>query len=389
MKKQINSNYIIAIDAINVQRGGGVTYLVELLNNIIIEHHNFSKIYIWGSKSTLAKLKNTDWLFKKNHFLLNNNLFFRTIWQLFFLRKNLNKYSCQILYVPGSLFVTNFRPVVTLSQNMLPFQSQEMFRFGISIMTLKLVCLKILQANSFKQTNGLIFLTNFAKQTISTNINLRNKNTIVIPHGISKHFFVSSNNRITKLVYDFDNPMNIIYVSIIDEYKHQINVLKAVSSLRSQGYQINIKFVGPAYKPTLNRFIKYKNSVDPDHAFSEYVGTVNYDELPKHIFSSDVFLFASSCENLPNILLEGMASSIPILCSNMGPMPEILGDSGIYFDPLFPNSIAEAIKKAYLTPDLFRHLSNSTFEKANTYSWDKCTRDTFNFIESTYLNYKK
>ena len=84
-----------------------------------------------------------------------------------------------------------------------------------------------------------------------------------------------------------------------------------------------------------------------------------------------------------------MASSIPILCSNMGPMPEILGDSGIYFDPLFPNSIAEAIKKAYLTPDLFRHLSNSTFEKANTYSWDKCTRDTFNFIESTYLNYKK
>lgn len=389
MKKEFNNNYIIAIDATNVQSGGGVTYLVELINNINIEQHNFSKIYIWGTKSTLDKIKNTNWLIKKNNYLLNQNLFFRTIWQLFFLKRNLNKYSCQILYVPGSLFVTNFRPVVTLSQNMLPFQSEEMFRFGISIKTLKIYLLKILQSRSFKQANGLIFLTNFAKQTISTNINLINKNITVIPHGISKNFFISPNNRLIKSKFDFENPMNIIYVSIIDQYKHQINVLKAVSLLRNQGYQINIKFVGPAYKPTLNRFLKYRNIVDPYHEYSEYTGSINYYELPKHIFNSDIFLFASSCENLPNILLEGMASSIPIVCSNMGPMPEILGNSGIYFNPLSPNSISEAIKTVYLSPSLYKQLSYSSFEKANIYSWEKCSRESFNFIESTYLNYNK
>ena len=73
----------------------------------------------------------------------------------------------------------------------------------------------------------------------------------------------------------------------------------------------------------------------------------------------------------------------------MRPMPEILGDSGLYFDPLFPESIAEAIKIFYLKPSLVKKYSNSSFEKANNYSWEKCAIETFNFIESTYLNYNK
>ena len=38
------------------------------------------------------------------------------------------------------------------------------------------------------------------------------------------------------------------------------------------------------------------------------------------------FIFASTCENMPNILIEGMSSGLPILCSNYLPMPEFLKD---------------------------------------------------------------
>ena len=46
-----------------------------------------------------------------------------------------------------------------------------------------------------------------------------------------------------------------------------------------------------------------------------------------------LFVFASSCENMPNTLVEAMASGLPIACSDRGPMPEILRDGGTYFDP--------------------------------------------------------
>ena len=71
----------------------------------------------------------------------------------------------------------------------------------------------------------------------------------------------------------------------------------------------------------------------------EFVANGN---IPDYLARSDLFIFASSCENLPITMLEAMASGIPICCSNRGPMPEVLGREGCYFDPEVPASIALA-----------------------------------------------
>lgn len=99
-----------------------------------------------------------------------------------------------------------------------------------------------------------------------------------------------------------------------------------------------------------------------------------------HYVEADAFVFASSCENLPNILIEAMASGLPILSSSCGPMPEVLGDAGWYFDPYSATSIADTIVKAMQDP-VSRHLrAMQSFEKAKQYSWPRCASDTFSFI---------
>ena len=85
-------------------------------------------------------------------------------------------------------------------------------------------------------------------------------------------------------------------------------------------------------------------NLDPDGDFITYKGTVPHEQLNAHYAAANLCVFASSCENMPNILLEGMASGLPIACSNRGPMSEILGDAGLYFDPEVVDSIAEAIR---------------------------------------------
>jgi glycosyltransferase involved in cell wall biosynthesis len=128
--------------------------------------------------------------------------------------------------------------------------------------------------------------------------------------------------------------------------------------------------------------------VDPSGEFIRYSGHVPYSELPARYAQADLFLFASSCENMPNILLEGMASGLPIACSNRGPMPEVLGDAGVYFDPENADDIARALRELIDSPTLRARLSKASFERVQVYSWRRCARETFGFLASVADNRK-
>jgi hypothetical protein len=58
----------------------------------------------------------------------------------------------------------------------------------------------------------------------------------------------------------------------------------------------------------------------------------------------DLLIFASLCENLPNILLEAMNSRLLIACSSVEPMPSVLKGGGIYFGPFSSQCVYQSIK---------------------------------------------
>ena len=105
--------------------------------------------------------------------------------------------------------------------------------------------------------------------------------------------------------------------------------------------------------------------VDPSGEYITYHGSVSHNELHKRYANSDLCIFASSSENMPNILVEGMASGLPIACSKLGPMPEILKEGGVYFDPLNVDDIKDVLTKMILNPQIrfnCAEVSNKTFD---------------------------
>ena len=60
---------------------------------------------------------------------------------------------------------------------------------------------------------------------------------------------------------------------------------------------------------------------------------------------------------MPNTLLEYMTSKKPILCSEKGPMPEVLGKWDFYFDPENVSSIKNAISNLILQRSIWTNLS--------------------------------
>ena len=93
------------------------------------------------------------------------------------------------------------------------------------------------------------------------------------------------------------------------------------------------------------------------------------------------FVFASSCETFGQILLEGMASGVPIVCSDRGPMPDLLGDAGVYFDPYSVESISKAIKSILQDDSLTKVLIKKGEMRIKNFSWEKCSLETYNLYK--------
>jgi len=369
----------IGIDASNLRAGGGVTHLVQVLRAARPEELGIEKLVVWTGENTFARLPNIPWIERVHVPLLDRALPFRLYWQTVQLPK-LARRSCDVLFVPGGLYQGNFRPVVTMCRNMLPFAEDERRRYGLSGMRLKLRWLKKSQTKSFRNADGVIFLNKHVQSVVTEQTGtLRGKQTI-IPHGVDERFRLTP--RLQKPIRDFSSasPFRILYVSIVDVYKHQWHVADAVARLRKERLPIELELIGGAYPPALKRLRAVIERIDPGEQFIHYRGFVPYADLPRHYHRTDAFVFASSCENMPNILLEAMAAGLPIACANRGPMPEILGNAGTYFDPEDPESIAVALRKLILDSALRQVFAENAYQSALSFSWQRCARETLAFI---------
>ena len=371
---------VLGIDATNLRSGGGVTHLIELLNFAEPEKHNILKIIVWGGAQTLAKLPERSWLEKVNPVALNRGLLCRIWWQSFSLSRAAYSAGCNVLFVPGGSFVGNFRPIVTMSQNLLPFEWRELRRYGLVLLTFKFMLLRFTQSLSFKRADGLIFLTDWAKKTVLKVTGKLSGKTATIPHGLNPRFKFKPKKQRPIVEYTMSNPFRLLYVSIIDQYKHQWHVVEAVHALRAEGLPIILELVGPAYPPSLKRLQSVIARLDSEGLWVQYHGLVPYESLHLIYENADIGIFASSCENMPNILIETMAAGLAVACSNRGPMPEVLGDTGLYFDPEDPKDIAQAIRKLILSPELRAEKAKVSFERADQFSWACCADRTFSFL---------
>jgi len=163
-------------------------------------------------------------------------------------------------------------------------------------------------------------------------------------------------------------------------YKHQWVVAETVHFLRLSGFPVTLELVGDSYPPALARLERTLDQVDPDRNFVRYSGPIPYEALHERYASADLCVFASSCENLPIILLEGMAAGLPIACSSRGPMPEVLRDSGVYFDPENSADMARAVGQLIESPSLRTQMAAKSFAFAQAYSWQRCANHTFKFL---------
>lgn len=85
------------------------------------------------------------------------------------------------------------------------------------------------------------------------------------------------------------------------------------------------------------------------------------DDMPSVYASLDIMASASREEGLPIAILEGMASSLPVVATAVGEVPKIVldGRTGILVPPKKPESLASAIVTLLRNPDRQKRLGNA------------------------------
>ncbi|WP_447759746.1 glycosyltransferase [Sphingopyxis panaciterrae] len=378
----MNDALTIGLDASNLREGGGVTHLVELLAAACPQEHGIGRVVVWGDENTLARLPKRPWLVERSPAEMKKGQMVRARWQHRKLAAEARVEGCDLLFSPGGNYTGGFRPFVTMSRNMLPFDKREVARYGLSLKRLRLELLRRLQTRSFRRADGLIFLTDYARETVLSMIGPVRGRVDTIPHGVSSDFAPPPRRFRSIDECSPSDPFRLIYVSHASPYKHQWHVTEAVAKLRQRlGWPLRLDLIGP--RSVAESVACIDETIDKVDGAGEWVtfhGPMPRSRLIDYLIAADIGIFASSCENMPNILLEKMAAGLPIISSDRGPMPEVLANAGLLFDPERPDMIADVLQQEITTPSLRQRHSAMAVTRASEFQWQRCADDTFAFL---------
>ena len=365
----------ILIDASNiVPDSGGFIHLKQLLENYETKEKKI--IYVASSNKVIDKLKIDKKKVKYiSSFFLNNGILFRFVWQIFFINFCLKKNRCSKLFVLGGyfFFIKKIR-VILLIQNILPLETKIYLQEKL-ILIIKNYVLNLLYNFSISRSDGIILLSKYSKKFLK-------KKKIpykVIPHGIQKQFFRKFKKKKTT-----HKEFKILYISKYEKYKNQLNLVKACYELKKKNINISLTLLGldrdkNLLKSDLYCFISKVNLKFKDliiiKNFKKHKNLINI--YPKF----DLQVYPSKCEAFGLIILETIASSLPIICSNYPVYKEILQRNTIYFDPDNPNDIANSIK-IYITNSKIKHKNTKNLLRiSKKFDWKTSSRQTFKFIK--------
>lgn len=365
----------VLIDASRNRSGGAVAHILGILNEGINPSvYGIEEIVLFSYQGLLDKVRPRKHITKETHNYLNRNLLFQYFWQIFLLRRYARRNNVDIVLYTDASAVVSFKPSIVMSRDMLSFEPGHIEMFPDLKSRLRLKLIGLLQIISLRRATNAVFLTQYAKSIITEHTGPLSSIS-VIPHGVSNVFNIGWSRK-------KDDKFIIVYVSNSSYYKHQINVMKAFIELSKVRDNIFLKLIGARKGISSQEVVHFlQNSLTDRIEITDYL---NREEIIEELRDSSLALFASSCENMPNTLIEKMQTGIPIVCSSRGPMPEILEDTAFYFDPFDVSSIKNCLERAIVDYEILLSLQSRRTELASEFSWKRCSIETFKNLKDVY-----
>jgi glycosyltransferase involved in cell wall biosynthesis len=154
--------------------------------------------------------------------------------------------------------------------------------------------------------------------------------------------------------------------------------VEALRDLRDRGERETLTICGDGpERETLEAKVRQLKLEDAVH----FEGWSSPEELAEKYRNAAATLVPSRKEPFGIVALESIASRCPVVASNVGGLPEAVGDCGILVEPESPEALADGIEKA-LHPDVRETLRDPMAEHVNRHRIDRIAEEYLEVLES-------
>lgn len=356
--------------------------------------------YTLGLISSLAKLigKNQLTLFFNDDFeeIENKNVnFLKTsiipeshplneLWENLVLPMYLRRKKIEIFHSPAfflPVFKLRTKKIVTIP-DLAVFKYPDAFPCKFS------KYLQFMIKQSVKRADRIIAVSNFVKDEIINLLRVKEEKISVIYLGIDPPFIPPS-EREAERIDNFREARGlsrgfILYAGTIEPRKNIINLIRAFSILKQEGFKHKLVLGGKKGWLYEDIFKESENSrFKEDIIFTEYIPD---EELRLYYSSCDTFVYPSIYEGFGLPPLEAMSCAAPVVVSDIPVFREVLGDAPIFVDAYRPESIAEGIDKILMDTKLREEMILKGKERAKSFTWGKTAKDTLKLYEECMVD---
>lgn len=164
---------------------------------------------------------------------------------------------------------------------------------------------------------------------------------------------------------------NLLFMARLEFYKGIRELIEAFVKAKKRHDNINLFIAGTGGA------MKYVEDMARKHSGITVLGHVSGKDKARALTRASVFCLPSYAEGMPNSILEAKAFGLPVICTPVGGIKDIINDgkNGILVEAKNVDAIVKAIEEIYVDRDLCSKMSCKNYtESAVYYSQAVATR---------------
>lgn len=242
--------------------------------------------------------------------------------------------------------------------------------------------------HSLRHTKFIIASSEYIKQDLMKKGVAKNKITVIY-NGIDHGLFFPKPNIESEVIsvspFAIKRPYFVYVSKLKDASKKHIELIKAFEIFKKETNAPHRLVIAGADGNYIEEVHKaaFASSAASDIFLT---GFFPHESLPDLYRGATACLFPASNEGTGLPVLEAMACSLPVACSNRGVLREITGGNALLFDCDNIKQIADIMKKIVNDSNMVKSLSQKGLSWAANFSWDKTAVKTVALIRNLLFN---
>ena len=214
-----------------------------------------------------------------------------------------------------------------------------------------------------------------AKREVVEHYRVPQDRVTVVYNGVGDSFRPGASSDLALAKYGLRRPY-ILTISTIKPKKNVLGSVRAFARLRERHPDMPHQLALVGY--TMPGYTEVADEIRA-LGLSDHVVTTGWTEsadIPALYAGADLVLFPSLHEGFGLPVVEGMASGVPVVASNVCSIPEVGGDAILTFDPSNLDDIVATAERALFDPSTRAVLVERGLERAARFTWTEAARKT-------------